>query len=47
MRKYNEKWFGILPKKAIEPDCYIILKFDIFFSVIVIVRLWRRMGMTG
>jgi len=42
LRKYNEKWFGILPKKAIEPDCYIILKFDIFLVPLLLLGWWRR-----
>jgi hypothetical protein len=44
LRKYNVKWNGILPKKCIELDGYIILKFYFFFSVNMIVdRLrWSR-----
>jgi hypothetical protein len=30
LKNYNEKWYVILPMKCIEPDGYIILKFDIF-----------------
>jgi hypothetical protein len=42
LRKYNVKWYGILPKKCIELDGYIILKFDIFFSAIMFVSVVKK-----
>jgi len=39
LREYNEKWFVILPKKAVEPDDYVILKFDILL-VPLLLLVW-------
>jgi hypothetical protein len=35
LRKYNVKFYCVLPKQCIDPDVYLILKFDI-----ILVPLW-------